>query len=60
MRSAVEALAIPHPGLPGSGVVTVSGGVACLKPADTVSTLLRRADAALYRAKQEGRNRVVA
>ena len=59
MRLAIEALAIPHPGLTPPGVVTVSGGVACLAPPDTVTTLLGRADAALYRAKQEGRNRIV-
>ena len=58
MRSAIEALAIPHPGLEPGGVVTVSGGVSCFEPDDTVSTLLARADAALYRAKETGRNRV--
>jgi diguanylate cyclase (GGDEF)-like protein/hemerythrin-like metal-binding protein len=38
--------------------VTASFGVAELKPDDTVETLLHRADAALYQAKQSGRNRV--
>ena len=38
--------------------VTASFGVAELGPDDTVDTLLQRADAALYRAKQTGRNRV--
>lgn len=41
-------------------VVTASVGVACLSPDDTgFDTLLIRADRALYRAKSEGRNRVV-
>ncbi len=40
--------------------VTVSIGVAVLLPADdTPSQLLKRADDALYRAKRDGRNRVV-
>jgi diguanylate cyclase (GGDEF)-like protein len=42
-------------------LVTVSLGVAALRPDDrTFETLLARADAALYRAKRRGRNRVVA
>jgi diguanylate cyclase (GGDEF)-like protein len=40
-------------------VVTVSLGVACLRPGEDTETLLHRADAALYRAKTDGRNRVV-
>jgi two-component system cell cycle response regulator len=40
--------------------VTVSIGVAMLsKSGDTVGTLLKRADDALYAAKNSGRNRVV-
>jgi diguanylate cyclase (GGDEF)-like protein len=59
MRAAIEALGIVHPGLTPPGVVTVSGGVACLGGGETVARLLGRADAALYRAKEEGRNRIV-
>lgn len=40
--------------------VTVSLGVAVAGAGDTAEKLLRRADAALYRAKQDGRNRVAA
>lgn len=40
--------------------VTSSFGVAGLRPRESGSTLLARADAALYVAKQSGRNRVVA
>jgi len=38
--------------------ITVSQGVASYKPGDSVSSLVSRADAAMYRAKQNGRNRV--
>jgi two-component system, cell cycle response regulator len=58
MRAAIEALAIPHPGITPEGVVTVSGGVACLGLDESVASLLGRADAALYRAKRDGRNRI--
>jgi diguanylate cyclase (GGDEF)-like protein len=38
--------------------VTVSAGVAELRPAEDGETMLRRTDAALYAAKRTGRNRV--
>ncbi|MGI9382393.1 MAG: PleD family two-component system response regulator [Methyloligellaceae bacterium] len=41
--------------------ITASVGVACLEhPDDTPETVLKRADQALYCAKKDGRNRVVA
>jgi diguanylate cyclase (GGDEF)-like protein len=38
--------------------VTVSAGVTAIEPGDSLETLIARADDALYRAKQAGRNRV--
>jgi diguanylate cyclase len=42
------------------GRVTISVGVAMLRPDDTPQTLIERADACLYAAKRNGRNQVVA
>lgn len=46
----------------GDGViqVTISVGVALARPDDSVDGLLARADDAMYRAKHQGKNRVVA
>jgi diguanylate cyclase (GGDEF)-like protein len=56
MRGAVAGLAIPH-SASDHAVVTISLGVAAMRPAETDRTaLLAAADAALYQAKQEGRN----
>lgn len=41
------------------GRVSFSAGVATLRPRGTASAMLKRADKALYRAKNEGRDRVV-
>jgi diguanylate cyclase (GGDEF)-like protein len=61
MRAGVEGLAIRHEGSPVSEVATISFGVACVFPSveDSSDSLLRNADVALYKAKDEGRNRVV-
>jgi two-component system cell cycle response regulator len=40
--------------------VTLSIGLAALGGNDTAASILKRADQALYRAKRDGRNRVVA
>jgi diguanylate cyclase len=39
--------------------VTVSVGVACYEPGESLSQWVQRTDAALYQAKRSGRNRVV-
>jgi len=57
---AVESAAIAHAGSPVAPHVTVSVGVvASSRPAQEGAALLAAADAALYRAKRQGRRRVV-
>jgi len=46
-----------HPASPISPNVTISIGIAEYTPKDDASTLYSKADAALYKAKKEGRNR---
>ncbi|RDI57909.1 sensor domain-containing diguanylate cyclase [Microvirga subterranea] len=63
VRSAVEALAIPHNGNHPACVLTISIGMATLKPAFELldadpKMLVSLADQALYQAKLDGRNRV--
>lgn len=58
IRRSVEQEAISHPGRPGpETVVTLSVGVAAAE--GDIETFLMAADAALYQAKSQGRNRMV-
>lgn len=58
IRATIEARDIRHEAAP-EGRLTVSIGIAQRAPSDElVEQLLRRADAALYRAKRGGRNRL--
>jgi diguanylate cyclase (GGDEF)-like protein len=58
IRTSVEALQIENGGI-GGAIVTISVGLACITPerSQLSSDLVARADAALYRAKNLGRNR---
>ncbi|MCB1508148.1 MAG: PleD family two-component system response regulator [Hyphomicrobiaceae bacterium] len=61
IRQRVEAEPIPVAGGRQHLGVTISVGVATVESAeDTPETLMKRADLALYEAKRQGRNRVVA
>jgi diguanylate cyclase (GGDEF)-like protein len=61
LRAAVAALRITHAGGEELGVVTASFGVACAESSQrSFADLTAEADAALYRAKRAGRNRVLA
>lgn len=55
LRARVEHLRMPELG---AHNITISIGAATYRPGDTQASLLGRADAALYRAKNSGRNRV--
>jgi diguanylate cyclase (GGDEF)-like protein len=59
VRELIAAIDLQTPGVPAR--VTASIGVIALDPeTDTVETAIKRADQAMYAAKQGGRNRVVA
>lgn len=59
MRSRIENLSIPHQSSPVNPSVTISLGVCCYSGGEiNLDEFFDRADQALYRAKQSGRNRV--
>ncbi|WP_170873110.1 sensor domain-containing diguanylate cyclase [Azonexus hydrophilus] len=58
LRLRIDTTNWPHPGTP-QGHLTASIGVALSQPGDTLESFYTRTDRALYRAKQEGRNRVI-
>lgn len=60
IRKNIEALNIEHEGSPQYNIVTVSIGIAAVKPnAELIpETVINMADEALYRAKNSGRNKV--
>jgi diguanylate cyclase (GGDEF)-like protein len=60
IRALVEAAGLPDPTKAPRCSVTMSCGVAELLPGDDLDAVIHRADNALYRAKQSGRNRVFA
>ncbi len=57
IQESLRAAAIPHAASTVSDSVTVSMGIASLTAGQTASEVIAQADAALYRAKNAGRNR---
>jgi len=59
MRQQVAEAPFVIPVAPGEIAVTTSIGVTCSGETDNPDQMMRRADEALYRAKRDGRNRVI-
>jgi two-component system chemotaxis family response regulator WspR len=60
LREAIEHQHIPHAGAGPGAIVTISVGLASIRPAKAQNAriLIEEADRALYAAKQAGRNQV--
>lgn len=58
LREALDR-SVPVPGSDQEAAYTVSIGIACLEPGETITALLCRADRALYFAKAAGRNKAI-
>jgi diguanylate cyclase (GGDEF)-like protein len=56
IKNEINTLAIPHGASDVASHVTISQGIAQWRPGETAEQLLSRADGALYRAKEQGRN----
>lgn len=56
IRATLTARALPHAGSDVAPYLTVSQGVAQWQAGETLNMLLQRADEALYRVKEQGRN----
>ena len=59
LRDAVEQQMLPLPGGAGQVRVTISAGLSCYDHGENLGAWLARADGALYKAKNTGRNRVM-
>ncbi|MGX6444733.1 diguanylate cyclase domain-containing protein [Neobacillus sp. K501] len=61
LRKSIQAIAIPHENSKVMPVVTISVGISTILPkqGDYVQELLKQSDLALYKAKADGKNRVV-
>ncbi len=61
IKETIEQLQLPHPASPIANHLTISGGVATITPGrdDHFCQLIKQADEALYKAKEQGRNRIV-
>ncbi len=57
IRRVIQEACYLYNGIPLS--LTISGGIVLPEPGDTMQSLLERADARLYKAKQSGKNRII-